>query len=469
MGDHAAHRARREITADRPVVTPATDTIAAIATPPGQGGVGIVRVSGPQTPAIARTLLGQVPPPRRAEVHSFRAADASLIDAGIVLYFEAPASFTGEHVLELQGHGGPVVMDLLLQRVLALGARPARPGEFSERAYLHDKLDLAQAEAIADLIESGTAQAARAAVRSLQGDFSARVHELVEQLTRLRLYVEAAIDFPEEEIDFLANDTVASMLSGLCAAFDDLNTRARQGQLLRDGMTLVIAGRPNAGKSSLLNALSGHAAAIVTDIPGTTRDTLREHIQIDGLPLHIIDTAGLHDSDDPVEQAGMQRARQALELADRVLLVIDDQAGFTAADATILEALPAGVPHTRVFNKIDLSGREADEFVHAGQPAIALSIHTGAGLDTLRQHLKQSIGYADHTDGSFSARRRHVDALRRACDHVDTGRRQLEQQRAGELLAEELRQAQQVLGEITGEVSSDELLGKIFSSFCIGK
>ena len=451
------------------MVTSATDTIAAIATPPGQGGVGIVRISGPDTPAIARALLGRVPRPRYAEVHRFRAADDSLIDAGIALYFEAPASFTGEHVLELQGHGGPVVMDLLLQRVLALGARPARPGEFSERAYLHDKLDLAQAEAIADLIESGTAQAARAAVRSLQGEFSAQVQRLIEALTRVRMYVEAAIDFPEEEIDFLADATLAQQLADLHADFDALLARAQQGQLLRDGMTLVIAGRPNAGKSSLLNALSGRDAAIVTGIPGTTRDVLREYIQIDGLPLHIVDTAGLHDSDDPVEQAGMQRARLALEQADRVLLVIDDQAGFTAADAAILEALPAGVAHTRVFNKIDLSGRAAGQGEHHGQPAIALSIHSGAGLEDLRQHLKHSVGYADHTEGSFSARRRHVDALRRAYEHVETGRRQLEQQHAGELLAEELRQAQQVLGEITGAVSSDDLLGKIFSSFCIGK
>ena len=451
------------------MVTSATDTIAAIATPAGQGGVGIVRISGTDTPAIAQQLLGHLPQVRRTEVHRFTEADGTLIDAGLVLYFEAPASFTGEHVLELHGHGGPVVMDCLLRRVLSLGARPARPGEFSERAFLNNKLDLAQAEAIADLIESATMAAAHAAARSLQGEFSSRVHLLIEMLTRLRMYVEAAIDFPEEEIDFLSDDTIAHMLSDLRAAFEDLSTRAQQGQLLRDGMTLVIAGRPNAGKSSLLNALSGRDAAIVTEIPGTTRDVLREHIQIDGLPLHIVDTAGLHDSNDPVEQAGMQRARLALEQADRVLLAIDDQAGFTAADAAILEELPAGVAHTRVFNKIDLSSRAAGQSEHNGQPAISLSIHTGAGLEALRLHLKQSVGYADHAEGSFSARRRHVDALRRAFEHVAIGRQQLEQQRAGELLAEELRQAQQVLGEITGDVSSDDLLGRIFSSFCIGK
>ncbi len=341
------------------MVTPATDTIAAIATPAGHGGVGIVRLSGADTPSIALQLLGRLPRLRCAEVHRFTDADGALIDEGLVLYFEAPASFTGEHVLELHGHGGPVVMDSLLRRVLSLGARPARPGEFSERAFLNNKLDLAQAEAIADLIESATTAAARAAARSLQGEFSSRVHALVDRLTRLRMYVEAAIDFPEEEIDFLSDDTITQQLAALRAEFDDMRARAQQGQLLRDGMTLVIAGRPNAGKSSLLNALSGRDAAIVTEIPGTTRDLLREHIQIDGLPLHIIDTAGLHASEDPVELAGMQRARSALEQADRVLLVVDDQSGFTAADVAILDELPTGVPHTLIFNKIDLSGRAA--------------------------------------------------------------------------------------------------------------
>ena len=451
------------------MVSSATDTIAAIATPPGQGGVGMVRISGPDTPAIARALLGSLPAPRRAELHGFRAADASLIDAGLVLYFAEPASFTGEAVLELHGHGGPVVMDLLLQRVLSLGARPARPGEFSERAYLHDKLDLAQAEAIADLIESGTAQAARAAVRSLQGDFSRRVESLIEALTQVRIYVEAAIDFPEEEIDFLADAALQQMLTALQADFSDTLARAQQGQLLRDGMTLVIAGRPNAGKSSLLNVLAGSDAAIVTAIPGTTRDVLREHIQIDGLPLHIIDTAGLHASDDPVEQAGMQRTRAMLAQADRVLLLIDDQNGFTKADAAILAELPKGVPHTRVFNKVDLSGRASGLCSDTAQDSIAISAQTHAGVDALRAHLKDCAGYSEQSDGGFSARRRHLQALQLASQMVVAGIQQLESQRAGELLAEELRQAQQVLGEITGAVSSDDLLGRIFSSFCIGK
>jgi tRNA modification GTPase len=448
---------------------PPADTIAAIATPPGTGGVGIVRVSGPDVPALAERLLGGLPEPRRAEVHAFREAGGALIDVGLVLYFPAPASFTGEHVLELHGHGGPVVMDLLLGRLLELGARPARPGEFSERAFLNDKLDLAQAEAIADLIESSTVRSARAAVHSLQGAFSARVHELVERLTRLRMYVEAAMDFPEEEIDFLSDVDLRQGLADLRRDFTKLLAQAHQGQLLRDGMTLVIAGRPNAGKSSLLNILAGHAAAIVTEIPGTTRDVLREHIQIDGMPLHVIDTAGLHDSPDPVEREGMQRARAAMRQADRLLLVIDDRLGYTAADAAILEELPAGIPCTRIYNKIDLTGRTPGHEVREAVPAIAVSARTGTGMPALREHLKGSVGFIEQTEGGFSARRRHLDALRRAHARVESGARELEQQQAGEILAEELRRAQLVLGEITGAVSSDDLLGRIFSSFCIGK
>ncbi len=445
------------------------DTIAAIATPAGYGGIGIVRISGPQIPALAEQLLGRLPQPRMAELHGFRAADGQLIDAGIALYFQAPASFTGEHVLELHGHGGPVVMELLLQRVLALGARAARPGEFSERAFLNDKLDLAQAEAIADLIDSGTVQAARAAVHSLQGVFSASVHALLEQLIELRVYVEAAMDFPEEEIDFLADERVSGMLDAVHADLVEVQARAHQGQLLRDGMTLVIAGRPNAGKSSLLNALAGRDAAIVTAIPGTTRDLLREHIQLDGMPLHIIDTAGLHDSDDPVERAGMQRAWRAIEGADRVLLVVDDQCGFDPADAAILKQFPDRLQHTRICSKIDLSGRAPGVSESDAGVEVALSALTGAGMDALREHLKQCVGFSEQAEGAFSARQRHLDALARAQAHVSAGARQLREQRAAELLAEELRQAQQALGEITGEFSSEDLLGRIFSSFCIGK
>jgi tRNA modification GTPase len=357
----------------------------------------------------------------------------------------------------------------LLQRVTELGARLARPGEFSERAFLNDKLDLAQAEAIADLIESGTAQAARAAMRSLEGVFSAQVHALVETLTRVRMYVEAAIDFPEEEIDFLSDRALQEMLAGLRADFSTLHARINQGLLLRDGMTLVIAGRPNAGKSSLLNALSGRDSAIVTEIPGTTRDVLREHIQLDGLPLHIIDTAGLHDSEDPVEQAGMERARQAIQAADRILLLVDDNIGWTAADEAILHSLPDAVPVVRVLNKIDLSGRGAGLLSLDGESALAVSVKSGQGMQQLRDFLKRDVGYAGSGGGDFSARRRHLQALVRASGHVEHGVAQLEASRAGELLAEELRLAQLVLGEITGEVSSDDLLGRVFESFCIGK
>jgi tRNA modification GTPase len=433
-----------------------TDTIAAIATAPGRGGVGIVRLSGPAVPDIARQLFGALPAPRRAELHAFRDATGEHIDSGLALYFPAPASFTGEPVLELHGHGGPVVLDLLLQRGLELGARLARPGEFSERAFLNDKLDLAQAEAIADLIESGTAQAARAALRSLEGAFSAQVHVLTETLIRVRMYVEAAIDFPEEEIDFLSDTALKDMLAGLRADFGVLHERASQGLLLRDGMTLVIAGRPNAGKSSLL-------------IPGTTRDVLREHIQLDGLPLHVIDTAGLHDSTDPVEQAGMERARQAIEAADRILLVVDDSVGWTQDDEALLHSLPRGVATVRIYNKIDLTGRPAGTLSLDGEPALAISALSGDGMEALRDFLKRDAGYAGHLEGSFTARRRHLLALEQAREHVERGVRQLEASRAGELLAEELRLAQQALGEITGEFSSDDLLGRIFSSFCIGK
>jgi tRNA modification GTPase len=451
------------------VVVVAPDTIAAIATPPGQGGVAIVRVSGSAVETIAIALLGRLPQIRRAELHDFRDADGELIDSGLVLYFAAPASFTGEPVLELHGHGGQVVIDLLLQRVIALGARPARPGEFSRRAFLNNKLDLVQAEAIADLIESGSAQAARAAVRSLQGVFSQRVYALAEALTALRIYIEAAIDFPDEEIDWLADARLQQMLQQLQDDLADIMARAHQGQLLRDGMTVVIAGRPNAGKSSLLNALAGSEAAIVTAIPGTTRDVLREHIQLDGMPLHVIDTAGLHDSDDPVEQLGMERARKAMESADRLLLLVDDQAGYTAADAAILDDLPAGVPHTLLFNKIDLTGRAPGTVTTGKAPAFALSVQTNAGMEALRTHLKQCVGFGEQAEGDFSARRRHLDALQRVQQHLHAGEHQLKELQAGELLAEELRLAQQELGEITGSVSSDDLLGKIFSSFCIGK
>ena len=443
------------------------DTIAAIATPPGRGGVGMVRISGSLSIAIAEAICGVLPPPRHALFRRFRTGDGQILDQGIVLYFPAPHSFTGEDVLELHGHGGPVVMDLLLARTLELGARPARPGEFSERAFLNDKLDLAQAEAIADLIDSATAAAARAALRSLEGEFSRRIQALVEALIELRIYIEAAIDFPEEEIDFLVDERLTEQLQVLRGQLGALQAAAAQGRLLRDGMTVVIAGRPNAGKSSLLNQLAGREAAIVTDIPGTTRDVLREQIAIDGMPLHVIDTAGLRESADPIEQEGVRRAWAEIATAERILLVVDDRRGFTAEDQALRERLPAQTGVTVLHNKIDLSGAQpALQATHGGH-ALWLSAKTGAGLELLREHLKACMGYCGG-EGTLMARRRHLQALERAAAALAVADAQL-QVHAGELVAEELRQAQNALGEITGEVTSEELLGRIFSSFCIGK
>lgn len=446
----------------------ATDTIAAIATPPGRGGIGIVRLSGPHSTKIAQSICGRVPPPRLATLAKFRAAGGSVLDTGLILYFAVPHSYTGEDVIELQGHGGPIVLDALLQTCLQLGARLARPGEFSERAFVNDKLDLAQAEAIADLIDAGSAQAARAALRSLQGEFSAQIHALTEALIRLRMQVEAAIDFPEEEIDFLADGKILQQLEVLDTQLNELCRHAQQGVLMRDGMTLVLAGQPNVGKSSLLNRLAGYEAAIVTEIAGTTRDVLRERLSLDGLPLHIIDTAGLRDSADPVELEGVRRARAEIAKADRVLLIVDDREGVTPADQAILNSLPARPAVTLLRNKCDLSGRTPAFLSDDDLPSVRLSALSGAGIDLLREHLKQCMGYAP-AEGDFSARRRHLDALDRAGAALVRGREQLVTQRAGELLADELRQAQQALGEITGDFSSDELLGRIFASFCIGK
>ena len=445
-----------------------TDTIAAVATPSGRGGVGIIRLSGPNSAAIAQAIGSRLPPPRHAALTSFLDGEGEAIDEGILLYFPAPNSFTGEDVVELQGHGGPIVMDLLLQRCLSLGARLAEPGEFSRRAFLNDKLDLLQAEAIADLIDAESVAAARLARRTLQGVFSRQVHELVEALIHLRLYVESAIDFPEEEIDFLSDGKVSTNLQTIVDQLQELIRNAHTGRLLRDGMTLVIAGRPNAGKSSLLNALAGYESAIVTEIPGTTRDVLRERITLDGLPLHIIDTAGLRESDDPVELEGIRRARAEIEQADRILWVFDDQ-----ADPTHLEldrtALPEGVPITLVRNKIDLSGRSPGIEEIEDETEIAIAARDGTGLKLLIEHLKACVGYESAAEGEFIARRRHLDALQRALSHLQQGTQMLARHQAGELLAEDLRQAQQVLGEITGEFSADDLLGRIFSTFCIGK
>ena len=443
------------------------ETIAAVATPPGTGGVGIVRISGPRAAAICRQLTGILPAPRQARFSRFLDAGGDVIDEGIVLYFPAPRSFTGEEVVELQGHGGPVVMDLLLQRVLACGARLAGPGEFSQRAFLNGRLDLAQAEAVADLIESETAEAARLAVRSLEGAFSRRIHALVGRLIELRLYVEAAIDFPEEEIDFLSDGKVSTDLRSVIEELEAVRSSARQGRLLRDGLTLVIAGPPNAGKSSLMNALAGRESAIVTAIPGTTRDLLRERVQIDGVPLHLVDTAGLRPSDDPVEQEGIRRARQALAGADRILWVEDDRE--PAAADLVVHGVPAGTPVTRVRNKIDLTGRPPALNEEETGTEVALSVRAGDGMDLLRAHLLAAAGYRGSGEGEFIARRRHLDAIERAGKHLLTGQEALQRDGSGELLAEDLRQAQNCLSEITGEFTPDDLLGRIFSSFCIGK
>ena len=451
-----------------------TDTIVAQATPPGRGGVAILRVSGPLSETIAAEVLGRLPRVRYAEYLPFRGMDGEALDQGIALLFKAPNSFTGEDVLELQGHGGPVVMDMLLRRILQIpGVRTARPGEFSERAFLNDKLDLAQAEAIADLIEASSELAARSALQSLQGEFSRRVDALVEGLIRLRIYVEAAIDFPEEEIDFLSDGKVATDLRNIMAELQQVQTEARQGAILREGMKVVIAGRPNAGKSSLLNALAGRESAIVTEIAGTTRDVLREHIHIDGMPLHIIDTAGLRDTEDAVEKIGIERAWAEIAQADRILFMVDG----TTTSATnprdiwpdFFDRIQNPIGLTVVRNKADLTGEELAIGEEQGHPVFRISAKTGLGLAALRDHLKQCMGYQGGVEGGFMARRRHLEAIAHADEHLQLAQEQLEVYAAGELVAEELRLAQEQLSEITGAFSSDDLLGRIFSSFCIGK
>lgn len=450
------------------------DTIAAQATAPGRGGVGIIRISGPKAKELSEQLTQKTLKPRYAHYGPFYNLEGQQIDEGIALFFPGPNSFTGEDVLELQGHGGPVILDMLLSTIVTSGVRMANPGEFSERAFLNDKMDLTQAEAIADLIDSASEQAAKCALRSLQGEFSKRVNALVESLIQLRIYVEAAIDFPEEEIDFLADGKVEGDLRDIQQSLWDVQAEANQGALMREGMTVVIAGRPNAGKSSLLNALSGKDSAIVTAIAGTTRDVLREHIHIDGMPLHIIDTAGLRESPDEVEQIGIQRAWQEIEKADRILLMVDS----TETDSDdpeqiwpeLVHQLPTHIPITIIRNKIDQSG-EASELKHntQQQTVIRLSAKQQQGIDLLKDHLKQSMGFQSTTEGGFIARRRHLDALDRAANAVEKGLDQLVMMGAGELLAEDLKDAQNHLSEITGEFTPDDLLGRIFSSFCIGK
>lgn len=443
------------------------ETIAAVATAPGAAGIGVLRVSGAGATAIATILLGRTPQPRHAHYCAFRDAAGDVIDRGILLHFPLPNSFTGEDVVELQTHGAPVVLDLLLRRVCELGARPARAGEFSERAFLNGKLDLAQAEAIADLIASQSETAARAALRSLDGAFSKRVRTLLKNLVDLRVYIEAAIDFPEEEIDFLAEPELRGRLDAVSGELSNLLSETRRGVRLADGLHVVIAGRPNAGKSSLLNALAAQDRAIVTPVAGTTRDLLRENIQLDGVLLTLVDTAGLRDSTDVVEREGMRRARQELERADVALLVSD--AEHLSEDLKLLGPAQSGSTRLLICNKIDLSGAEPQRKEEASGIRIDLSARTGAGLDLLRRELKSLAHGGDAATGAFSARTRHVLALERVAAHLAAAEFALVAQQAGELAAEELRHAQRQLGELTGEFSSDDLLGAIFSSFCIGK
>ncbi|CBL47389.1 tRNA modification GTPase [gamma proteobacterium HdN1] len=456
------------------------DTIAAQATPPGRGGVGIVRLSGPEALSIglAICLRSGVLQARHAYFSEFFDAAGNVLDHGLLLYFPSPHSFTGEDVIELQAHGGPFVISQLMDRAITLGARLARPGEFSERAFHNDKLDLAQAEAIADLIDSGSEQAARSAIRSLQGAFSIKINEFLNELIRLRVFVEAAIDFPEEEIDFLSDGRVQDQLNKLLAHLDAIFSEAKRGVLLKEGMRVVLAGKPNAGKSSLLNQLAGTDRAIVTPIAGTTRDVLHEHIHLDGMPLHISDTAGLRESADEVEQEGIRRAWQEIERADRILLLTDASEHLDLHPAkfwpefinTLHERAPSAMNRmTIVRNKIDLADEAAGQSEHDNIPTIRLCARSGQGVDLLREHLKQIMGYEEPAETTFSARQRHLLALETAREFLVTGQQQLLSHGAGELLAEDLRAAQEQLSTITGQFTSDDLLGEIFSSFCIGK
>lgn len=449
-------------------------TIAAIATAPGRGGVGVIRLSGKNLLPLAQSISGgKTPKPRVALYTDFLDESDQAIDNGLMLYFAAPASFTGEDVIELQGHGGPVVMQMLLQRCLDLGARLAEPGEFTKRAFLNNKLDLAQAESVADLIDASSQSAARMAVRSLKGAFSQHIHALVDDLITLRMLVEATLDFPEEDIDFLEAADARGKLAELQNRLKTVLASAEQGALLREGMNVVLVGAPNVGKSSLLNALAGDDVAIVTDIAGTTRDTVREQITLDGVPVHIIDTAGLRETDDVVEQIGIERSRKAVQEADVALILIDPAEGINAKTQTILNSLPASLKKIEIRNKIDLAGDTA-EMVSDGlslpsgaDTLIKLSAKTGQGLDLLKQALLNEIGWQGESEGLFLARRRHLAALEAAETELENaalcGNHQIE------LLAEHLRLAQNACSEITGEFTADDLLGVIFSRFCIGK
>jgi tRNA modification GTPase len=443
------------------------DIIAAIATPPGRSGIGVVRVSGPALQALVAGVVSGPLPPRRAVVRDLIDARGELVDQGIALFFPAPQSYTGQDVLELQAHGGPVVLQLLLQRCFELGARAAQPGEFTRRAYLNDKLDLAQAESVADLIDAATAAAARGALRSLRGAFSERVAELLRGLVELRALVEASLDFPDEEIEFIQRGDGEGRLSRLRTKLEEVLAASRQGSLLREGMRVVLVGQPNVGKSSLLNQLAGEDLAIVTEIPGTTRDAIRQSVNLDGVPTHIIDTAGLRDSADPVEQLGIARTWAAIEQADLVVLLMDAASGETSADQDILRRLPAALPRIQVLNKIDLLGQPPGRERHGEVTTLRISAKTGAGLDLLRQTLLENAGWQSGSgEGLFMARGRHVRALITAGNHLERAAGSSDKL---ELFAEELRLAQAALGAITGEFTSDDLLAEIFSRFCIGK
>lgn len=442
------------------------DTIAAIATAPGNGGIGVVRLSGPESRQVAEGVLGHCPPPRHAAYLPFKDTDGSLIDRGIAIYYAAPHSYTGEDVLELQAHGGPALMQLLLQRCLALGARQAEPGEFTRRAFLNDKLDLAQAEAVADVISAATAEAARSAVRSLAGEFSQCIHALRDRLVDLRMFVEACLDFPEEDIDFISQGGVAEKLALVAAELQSVFSGARQGNLLREGIQVVLVGQPNVGKSSLLNQLAGEEVAIVTPVAGTTRDTIRSAIQINGVPLHIIDTAGLRETTDEVEQHGIARTWRALESAHAALLLIDAAHGITETEKSILARLRADLPKIWIHNKIDLTGESPARQERAGETHLHLSARTGDGMALLRSELLKIAGWQPGGEGVFMARARHLQALKTVEENLARASALLAQP---ELLAEELRLAQEALNTITGEFTPDDLLGEIFSRFCIGK
>jgi tRNA modification GTPase len=448
---------------------PTTDTITAIATPTGRGAIGVVRLSGQLASAIAKTLCGTLPAPRVAALRTFHDADGELIDRGLVLYFPAPNSFTGEDVVELQSHGGPVVLDSLLRATCSAGARIARPGEFSERAFLNDRLDLAQAEAIADLIDAGTRDAARAAMRSLDGVLSRRVAALTDELTALRVFVEGALDFSDEDIDWLADAGLRTRVEALHRQIAQLLREADQGRRLRDGMTVALTGRPNVGKSTLLNRLAGAEVAIVTDIPGTTRDVLRENLDLGGLPLTVVDTAGLRESGDIVEQEGVRRARRALDQAEVALFLLEAPQGLTPDDAALLGSLPDTLQRIVLHNKSDLIDQAPQRWLEDGVVHLSLSAADGRGIDLLIHELHRIAGLGESHEGSFSARTRHVDALRRTLAFVQDAEQRLREGADVELAAEELRLAQDALGEITGRISSDDLLGEIFARFCIGK